>query len=57
MINARTRIIIIDTEATNGLDCPIVYDVGYQIFSLDEGVLCERSFVNADVRRLQKIWG
>lgn len=49
MINARTRIMMIDTEATNGLDCPIVYDVGYQIFSLDEGVLCERSFVNADV--------
>lgn len=49
MINTRTRIMMIDTEATNGLDCPIVYDVGYQIFSLDEGVLCERSFVNADV--------
>ena len=49
MINARTRIMMIDTEATNGLDCPIVYDVGYQIFSLNEGVLCERSFVNADV--------
>ena len=49
MINSRTRIMMIDTEATNGLDCPIVYDVGYQIFSLDEGVLCERSFVNADV--------
>ena len=49
MINSRTRIMMIDTEATNGLDCPIVYDVGYQIFSLDEGALCERSFVNADV--------
>ena len=49
MINAHTRIMMIDTEATNGLDCPIVYDVGYQIFSLNEGVLCERSFVNADV--------
>ena len=49
MINARTRIIMIDTEATNGLDCPIVYDVGYQIFTLADGVLCERSFVNADV--------
>lgn len=49
MINTHTRIMMIDTEATNGLDCPIVYDVGYQIFSLDEGVLCERSFVNADV--------
>lgn len=49
MINPRTRIMMIDTEATNGLDCPIVYDVGYQIFSLEEGILCERSFVNADV--------
>ena len=49
MINPRTRIMMIDTETTNDIDCPIVYDVGYQIFSLEEGILCERSFVNADV--------
>ena len=49
MINLHTPILMIDTEATNGLDCPIVYDVGYQIFTLADGVLCERSFVNADV--------
>lgn len=49
MINLETRVIMIDTETTNDLDCPIVYDVGYQIFSLAEGVLCERSFLNADV--------
>lgn len=49
MINANDRIIMIDTETTNDIDCPIVYDVGYHIFSLADGGLCERSFVNADV--------
>ena len=49
MINPFDRILMIDTETTNDIDCPIVYDVGYQIFSLAEGVLCEKSFVNADV--------
>ena len=49
MLKTDDVIIMIDTETTNDIDCPIVYDVGYQIFSLDEGVLCERSFVNADV--------
>ena len=43
------RIIMIDTETTNDIDCPIAYDVGYQIFSIAEGVICEKSFVNADV--------
>lgn len=49
MIENNTTIIMIDTETTNDIDCPIVYDVGYQIFSLDKGVLCERSYVNADI--------
>ena len=49
MIARDENIIMIDTETTNDIDCPIVYDVGYQIFSLDGGVVCERSFVNADV--------
>lgn len=49
MISPNDVIMMIDTETTNDLDCPIVYDVGYQIFSLSEGILCERSFVNADV--------
>lgn len=42
-------IAIIDTETTNDIDCPIVYDLGYQIFTLDGETLCERSFVNADI--------
>ena len=49
MIDKTTAILMIDTETTNDIDCPIVYDVGYQIFTLEQGILCERSFVNADV--------
>lgn len=49
MIKKTTTVMMIDTETTNDIDCPIVYDVGYQIFTLTDGVLCERSFVNADV--------
>ena len=49
MIDIHTPIIMIDTETTNDIDCPLVYDVGYQIFTLADGVLCERSFLNADV--------
>lgn len=49
MIDIHTPILMIDTETTNDLECPFVYDVGYQIFTLADGVLCERSFVNADI--------
>lgn len=49
MIDKNDVIMMIDTETTNDIDCPFVYDVGYQLFTLEEGVLLERSFVNADV--------
>ena len=49
MIDCNDVIMMIDTETTNDIDCPIVYDVGYQVFTLNDGVFCERSFVNADV--------
>lgn len=49
MIEKTDVIMMIDTETTNDIDCPFVYDVGYQLFTLEEGVLLERSFVNADV--------
>lgn len=49
MIDVHAPIIMIDTETTNDIDCPFVYDVGYQIFTLADGVLCEKSFVNADI--------
>lgn len=49
MIDRNDVIMMIDTETTNDIDCPFFYDVGYQIFTLNDGILCERSFVNADV--------
>lgn len=41
--------IMIDTETANGLDCPLFYDVGYQIIDSKGNKYLERSFVNADV--------
>ena len=49
MITENDVIMMIDTETTNDIECPIVYDVGYQIFTLAGELMCERSFVNADV--------
>ena len=49
MIDTNTPILMIDTETTNDIDCPFVYDVGYQIFTIADGILCEKSFVNADI--------
>lgn len=49
MLTTDDVILMIDTETTNDIDCPIVYDVGYQIFNLNGELFCERSFVNADV--------
>lgn len=49
MIERDTVILMIDTETTNDIDYPFVYDLGYQIFTLADGVFCEKSFVNADI--------
>lgn len=49
MITEKTVVMMLDTETTNDIECPICYDVGYQIFTLGDGVLCEKSFVNADI--------
>ena len=48
-INKNTRIMMIDTETTNDIDCPIVYDVGFSIFDLEGTTYAERSYVNADI--------
>ena len=49
MINPTDRIMMIDTETTNDIDCPIVYDVGFEIFDLCGNTFASESFVNADV--------
>lgn len=43
------NIMMIDTETTNSIDDPIVYDVGFQVFDESGNVLEEASMVNADV--------
>lgn len=49
MIEKTDRIMMIDTETTNDIDCPIVYDVGFEIFDLCGNTFASESFVNADV--------
>lgn len=49
MIEKTDRIMMIDTETTNDIDCPIVYDVGFEIFDLCGHTFASESFVNADV--------
>lgn len=49
MIDPAVSILMIDVETTNDIDYPFIYDIGYQIFTLADGVLCEKSFVNADI--------
>lgn len=41
--------IMIDTETVNGLECPLFYDVGYQIIDSQGNKYLERSFINADI--------
>lgn len=49
MINSTDRIMMIDTETTNDIDCPIVYDVGFQVFDLNGNTFASDSLINADV--------
>ena len=44
------RIVMLDTETTNEIDCPICYDIGFSVVDLDNGEVIERhSYVVADV--------
>ena len=40
---------IIDTETTNDIDCPFVYDVGFSIIDESGKAYASYSFVNADI--------
>ena len=41
--------VMLDTETVNGLDCPLFYDIGYQIIDSHGNKYIERSFINADI--------
>lgn len=44
------NVMVIDTETANCVECPLPYDVGYQIVNLETGeVLTEKSFVVAEI--------
>ena len=43
------KILVLDTETTNGLDFPLVYDVGYIVADYDGNIYHKDSFVNADI--------
>lgn len=40
---------MIDTETTNDIDCPLVYDLGFCVLDNDFKVRASYSFVNADI--------
>lgn len=40
---------MIDTETTNDIDCPLVYDLGFCVLDDDNKVRASYSFVNADI--------
>lgn len=40
---------MIDTETTNDIDCPLVYDLGFCVLDDDFKVRASYSFVNADI--------
>lgn len=47
--SARKKFIVLDTEATNGLDDPLVYDIGYIIADRYGHIYARRSWIIQDV--------
>ena len=44
------RVLMLDSETTNDIECPLCYDLGFSVVDLDEGEVIERhSYVVADV--------
>ena len=41
--------IMLDTETANGLECPLFYDLGWQVIDTKGNVYVSRSFVNRDI--------
>jgi len=43
------KYIILDTETTNDIDCPLVYDLGFSVIDCNGKTYASYSFVNADI--------
>lgn len=48
-LTSQSRIMIIDTETTNSLDDPVVYDVGFEVFDLEGNTYESCSMINTEV--------
>jgi len=48
-LTSQSRIMIIDTETTNSLDDPVVYDVGFEVFDLEGTTYESCSMINTEV--------
>ena len=49
MIEKTTKIMMLDTETANDIECPLVYDVGFEVFDLNGNTYASKSFVNVDI--------
>ena len=49
MFEKNAKIMMIDTETTNSLDDPVVYDVGFQVFDLEGNTYESCSMINTEV--------
>lgn len=48
-MTSNEKVIVLDTETTNDLDCPIVYDLGFAVVDLAGNVYETHSYVVADI--------
>lgn len=49
MFEKNAKIMMIDTETTNSLEDPVVYDVGFQVFDLEGNIYESCSMINTEV--------
>ena len=43
------KVIMLDTETANDLDCPLCYDLGFSVLDTDKGIIERHSYVVADI--------
>lgn len=48
-MDTNEKIMVLDTETTNDIDCPLVYDVGFIVMDMQGNVYGEYSYVVADI--------
>lgn len=50
MFKKNEKILVLDTETANGLDCPLIYDLGFSVVDIDTGeVFQEGSYIIREI--------